>query len=1086
MHRLTPFALLALLVPLIVGPGCTTAKKEVRDPPYVEQLRVRITKVRHALMETRRTISLSQGAPYLPELYVRLAELTSEEAKYHYRVAYEREQRSTKALHVPQVRLLKEQAISTYRMVLRRFPKTPLAPRILFNIGHEYRELGEYEEMQKALDELGDKHPTHPLAGEARLVMGDYYFDKNELPKASEYYAKILAGEAGKVTGLALYKLAWVHVNEGDCKKALDAFERAIAAARTYSEKTQSSGKVSDQDIDVRREALVDLTYCYSRERKPDQAVDYVRKLAFNRDAYIAALEKLAARYSIMNQSVGAMEVGRELLSLAPDTEDRLDDGRMLYGALKRSRRFHEIGDDIRLLTRVAIRGAHRPGRSAESRDRLLEEFEAYARDLATRAQKRALRKRSTRAFKNQVARAYTAYLDAFPHTEHRPEMLLNLADMQAELGRPLTAGRRYIEAATGIQEPAEQADALYDAVVQLQTSLEKASEQTHVQRVVARSGLRRAGTELLGHETTPDRARKVKFAIAKTLYDEGRHREAIDLLNAVAYEYPGTVEARASVHMVLDSFNTINDFEGLMAAGHRFLAEGSPADAALQGEIKPIVVAAEQRRLDELSLKAAGDEGGGLVELEKFAARYEGTDLGERALLNTFVAARAAGDSDALYRLGDELGQKYAKSEQLPGVLSTLARTAAARYEYDKSIEFFRKAADANPQDKVQLMTAAGALKEELADLRAAEAYYEEALKAADGPAREGPASALAILLEKKGDAKEIVDRLSKLGADAGPEVLARLGLAQLALGKVDEAEGSLAGVLDATSGASGEAIARAHYGMAEVLNAALVSYEPAGDVMGIQEFIALVEVTEQSYLNAARQGSPVYTAVALSRYAHMARTTSERFSRMTIPEGLSAEDVAQVKGAFESRSKEMSAQADQAVAACAEQAWAGHVFNVAIRWCLSGDLPKTPTVPSEPLVERTAPQIPGLEELRLTLSRNPEDLDALRELGTRLLDGGDPHAARLVFAKAAASGGGPLETNLLGIASWMTGDRTGALEAFAQAAEGGLEAGRQNIAMGLRKLGLADAATKALEKYPEGDGGGRLLPGAGGGGAL
>lgn len=1086
MHRLIP---LGLCVIVGGGVGCATLQTEVRDPPYVEQLRVRITKVRHAIAETRRTISQSQGAPYLPELYVRLAELLSEEAKYHYRVAYEREQRSTKALHVPQVRLLKEQSITTYRMVLRRFPNTPLGPRILFNIGHEQRELGDYEDMIKTLDDLTVKYPNNSLRHEAMLVLGDYYFDKNELGKSEKYYAGIVNGEMNRVSGLALYKLAWVRVNQGDCKNALLDFERAIDTGRIWAEKEriareENKEAVAGQDIDVRREALIDLTYCYSRRRKPGRAVQYIRKYAYNRGAYIAALERLASRYGVMNQAIGAIGVGRELLRLAPDNPDRLDDARMLYGAVKRAKQYDHVGDDIRLISMAAIRDAHRPGATAQSREKVLEEFEVYARDLAIRAQKRVRKKRLGPAFKNQVAKGYVALLDAYPEAENRHEMILNLADVQMKLNRYLSAGRRYLEGAALVPEDKVQdrKDALYDSVVALQTFLSKPEDLTHVQRVVARSGIRLAGRRLLKFDLDAERSRQVKFAIAKTLYDEGRYRSAIDQLTAIAYEYPDSEESRASVHMVLDSFRTINDYNGLMDAGHRFLADNSPANAKLKGEIKPIVNAAEQRRLDELSLEAAGDEGrGGLDELESFAERYAGTDLGERALLNAFVAARAAGDSERLYRLGDELEQKYPKSEQLAGILSTLARVATARFEFDRSIDFFYRAAKANPAERVTLLVAAGGLMEELADLEGARKAYEEALRGAKEGARAAPAGAIAALLEKEGKARKTAARLSKLADDGDPEVLARLGLAQILLGDPDSGEMSLANVL-ASSG-SAQSQARAHYGMAEVLNAALEGYVPANDFEAIQEYIALVEVTEQSYLNAARQGDGMMTAASLGRLANMAVHSAARFEKLRV-DGLSAEETKQLAQAFQQRADELRAEAVQALAACSDQAWVGSVFNPAVRACLGNTPPKTSELPFDVLKPRKKIDVTGeaAETLRSRVSRNPEDLDGLRDLGSLFLDAGDAHSARLIFARATQTGGGPLELNLLGIASWDAGDVAGALEAFGQAAEGGLEAGRQNLAYGLETLGLGEAAGLVMEKFEKGSEGGRLVNGAGG----
>ncbi|RMG20130.1 MAG: hypothetical protein D6729_03520 [Deltaproteobacteria bacterium] len=1073
---------------LVVAGACSHAVKEVRDPPYVEQLRVRITKVRHAIDETRRTIAKSQGAPYLPELYTRLAELLSEEAKYHYQVAYEREQRSTKSLHVPQVRLLKEQAIGTYRLVLKRFPDTPLAPRILFNIGHEHRELGNFEEMEKTLLELVEKYPDSPLRDEALLVLGDYYFDKQKLDQSEAYYRKILSGKPGRVTGLAFYKLAWVRVNKGDCKQALDAFEKAILASRAYlqaaekhSDVAEAGQSASGQDIDVRREALVDLTYCYTRERKPEDAVRYVRSLSSSRAAYIAALEKLASRYGIMNQPLGAILVARELLRLAPDSPDRLDDARMLYAALKRSKNYSRVGDDVALIVEAGLRQAHNPQTNPESRAQILEEFEKYGRDLATRAQARAMKRRS-RGLARQVAKAYVAYLAGFPDTEARADVLLNLADVLARAGDDFNAGRRYLEAAPLVKDEKERQNAYYDAVVHLQRALD-AKLDTQVERVVARAGLRRAGTKMLEFEAKPDRVRKVKFSIARTYYEEGRYREAIDRLTAIAYEYPGTDESNAAVHLVLDSYRTINDYEGLMAAGHRFLAADSPISGKVKSEIKPIVVAAEQLRLDELSLKAAGEEGGGISELEAFAVRYEGTELGERALLNAFVAARAAGESEKLYEIGNKLLEKYPKSEQLAGILATLARTATARFEFDRAIEFFRKAAEVNPGERVALLTAAGALKEELADVEGAKALYREALRGAEGAARAQAAAALASLLERTADPDTVLAELRPLASDGNPEVLARIGLAYVRKGRFDEAETAFSSVLDAASGASVEAQARAHYGMAEVLNHALEEYQPPPDLTAIQEFVALIEVAEQSYLNAARQGSPLFTAAALVRLAQMSKKAAARLAKVELPSDLSAAEKKQVRDAFAARVKQLEQQATDALGACAGQAWSRGVFNPVVRACLSGRLPEGDPVRFDRLrPRRAATSDAGLKELRARLSKNPEDADSLRALGIWFLENGDPHAARLVFARVQEVGGAAADVNLLGIASYEAGDVTGALEAFAQAAEGGVEAARQNLAYVLAQEGLGEAAKLALQKLPEGTESGRLLPGAGG----
>ncbi len=94
-------------------------------------------------------------------------------------------------------------------------------------------------------------------------------------------------------------------------------------------------------------------TYCYAQERKPDKAVKYLKGLAHTREAYVAALSKLANRYALIEQPRGAAEVSRELLRLAPDEEDRLDDARLLHTAVTRMKDFSQVRPCSLIVSRV-------------------------------------------------------------------------------------------------------------------------------------------------------------------------------------------------------------------------------------------------------------------------------------------------------------------------------------------------------------------------------------------------------------------------------------------------------------------------------------------------------------------------------------------------------------------------------------------------------------------------------------------------------------------------------------------------------------------------------------------------------------
>lgn len=1078
----------ALIFVLTLTSACASKPQEVRDTPTVEVIRLNITKVRNAIEETRATIAVSRGAPYLPEFYVRLAELLSEEAKYHYQLAFERENRSTRALHVPQVRLLKEDAIGTYELVLSRFPDSPLIPRVLFNIGHEHRELGNFDEMRKVLDRLVDNYPDSPLRGDALLVLGDYHFDRNELDPAQGYYERIASAPIAPVSGLGHYKLAWVWVNKGECRPALDQFERAIERSNEWQslrskieeQKLQedfiSNPGMSQQDIDVRREALVDLSYCYSRRRKAEDSVDYLRKMAYNRSTYVAALYRLANRYRTMDQFTGAMLTTRELLRLGQADIDRLDDARTLYTAVKRLKDYRQAGSDAELIARALTQHYTRADIDEDHRKRLHDEFEVYVRDLATTAQKRMNDERRKSGSPDAVARAYEVYADTFKDSPQRSLMLLNWADVLGGAERDLEAGLVSMEAADIVESDNERRDALYDALVYFQESLSNESDRDRFERVTARSALRRAGGTLLTYTLSKDREKRVKFAIAQAYYDEGLFTEAIDKLTAVAYEFPESEESDAAIKLALDSYRTLNDYDGLMYASRRFMSESSPASGGLKTEIKDILAAAEQRKLDELSLNAAGDEGGDLTPLLAFAEKNEGTELGERALINAFVAARAIGDTDTMYTLADSLAKSYPKSEQLPGIYTSLAQTAVARFDYDTATRFLRRAADVNPAQRTQLLVAAAELNEQLGNADQARSLFQTAIDTSSGQAKIDALSKMAQLVERSQNARKIIQELEPFEDLGEPETMARLGLARVEAGDAMRAEGNLQLVLN-TEVASAEAQARAHYGMAEVMLATLRDYPTPEEIELIEEFVLLIEVTQQSYLNAARQGSLDYTAAALGRLAFAMGYCADRLEKIPLPSTLSAAQKEQVRAALQARAQVFRDTATEALEQCGNLAWSNANFTPVVRQCLQGKTHGSTLVPYDAIRSRQGKGPDGLDDLRGELSRNPEDIDRLSELATRFLEGGDPHSARLVLARAVQVGGGPDEQNLLGVASYAVGDIPGAFEAFSKAAEGGLEAGRKNLATLFQKAGLAKEAGEVNNRYQEGRPGGRLI---------
>lgn len=1056
-----------------------------RDASEVELLRVRIAKARHAIEETRNAIARSAGSPIEPELYARLGELLSEEARYHYRLSAARSPEARpEALHVPQVRLLKARAIGTFNLILERFPEADLVDRVLFNLAFEHRELNEPDEMRNVLERLLRDFPNSSYRAQAAIVLADHYQENDDSTRARRVYESITAGDAiSRVAALAHYRLAWIHVNSDDCNRALRSFTSAIetnqaALAQIARVEAGEEDEVAGNDtsalpvgeaVDVSRSAITDMVYCYTTERRPGRALEDFRELAADRPTFVAALRKLARRYSLMDNADAALPILRELLSLADASRDRIDDTRQLHTALRRAEDWDEIGRDIELMLNPLDRYRGRLGVTVESRQRMLAEFEVYARDLLTRAQGALedVRERDKPARAASVARGYARYLETFNEIEAASEMLLNYADVLATSGRPFDAGQVLLEAAARLEGDSAR-DALYDAVGRFQAALStRDDEDSWGDRDILPAALRSAAAQVLRFELSEEQQRQVRFALAQSYYDEGDHRAAIDHLTALAYEFPNTNEARAAARLVLDSYNTLDDPFGLLSAGRRFLADNTPVPS-MRAEIEPLVAAAEQRTIDSVSLEAAGDDGGDMSRLVDLAEQHRGTELGERALMNAFLAARAAGDTTQMYELGETIAQQYPNSEQLSGMLSTLGQTAVGRFEIERALTFLQRAAESGHESSGVLRVAAGRLLEGVGRDSEAATAYRAAMNGEGG--NNEAADALAKLLERQGDAAGL---LSTFGMAEGrsSDVQARVALALVQNGQTAEAEGLFQNVI--ALGGSVGALARAHYGMGELLSKALDQFPALNDPMVIEEFLAVVELAQASYIESVRQGEGVYGAAALGRLA----TLAERGATMLAGADVSGVDASvreAVRQGIQGRVQFLRQTATEAMRACTSRAWEGHFFTPVIRECLAGRRPSRVIPEFDSLEPHRASGSAGgdLDELRQRVAQNPEDLESLRELAAALLAAGDGHAARLILLAVAEHGGTPEDLNALGEAHASVGDHSEALRAFARSAAGGHAPAIENLKAKLRELGLGSAAGEVDQHFGAGAG--------------
>jgi len=226
---------------------------------YLRKLAEDKKKVELAILNTKRLIDRSRNKPYLPELYLRLAELYVEQSRLAYFMRKSERPKEKSVFDQLESNTLKNQALEIYQRILDGFPEYEDRDKVHFFMAHEYRELNQLDEMVKHYREIIKKYPKSPYVPEAYLLLGDHFIQKQDLDTAKKHYLSVLDHPESPAIAIARYKLAWCHINRAEFKEAIERFEQAVQVADVDKKIDIDTYK----RVDIRFESLIDSAYCY-------------------------------------------------------------------------------------------------------------------------------------------------------------------------------------------------------------------------------------------------------------------------------------------------------------------------------------------------------------------------------------------------------------------------------------------------------------------------------------------------------------------------------------------------------------------------------------------------------------------------------------------------------------------------------------------------------------------------------------------------------------------------------------------------------------------------------------------------------
>ncbi|MGH1468922.1 MAG: tetratricopeptide repeat protein [Bdellovibrionales bacterium] len=275
-----------------------------------------------ALGHLKTLIKKYRGTSMEPELKFRLAELYMNRAKSARFIEQMVADDEGVASFLPsKIKSLKErkmveEAIAEYTGIEKRFPKYKAVDEVIFNKAFAQLQIDQEKQAEQSFIKLLRTQKRSRLRPDAFLAVGEINFKRRNFRKALAYFNRVKKYKTARVYPYALYKGSWCYHNLDGYEQAMSELENVIY----FGAKVEKEGR--DQRMDLRVEALTDMSLFYSSIRPAKDAVSYFRELSGTKDP-LPALRKLARIYEKHGKDVKQEIVLTDLIKAFPGSIKR-------------------------------------------------------------------------------------------------------------------------------------------------------------------------------------------------------------------------------------------------------------------------------------------------------------------------------------------------------------------------------------------------------------------------------------------------------------------------------------------------------------------------------------------------------------------------------------------------------------------------------------------------------------------------------------------------------------------------------------------------------------------------------------------
>ncbi len=787
-------------------------------------------------------------------------------------------------------------AVEIYEKLQAKFPHFRNIDVVIFNNAYAHLQLNEAKVSESLFNKLIKEYDNSPLVPDALLSLGEIKYSQRNFTVALEYFKKLRDYPEARVYPYGLYKAAWSYYNLQNAMLAMRQLEEVVKFGR------EATLRKNDAKLDLRKEALNDMTIFFGEVMVSGKAVDYFRDQSKELDAspYILHLVELYKRH---DRLADVEIILKDFLAKMPDSPMIASAHDELIWNYEQMRNRPKVVAQLNLLYQQCQKTLSTPvkDKPQPARTECLDKIAETTKKLAGKWHVIWRKQNSSVELGDSTERAYQLYLQtADPKDKDIQTAQYAYAELLFQRNKFREASEQY--AAVEQYHPVKKVshDADYAAILSLEKATANKWNDVDEKRFLELS------TIYLTNHPDGQFVLELKFKRAYIAYEKGRYDEAAPAFRDIGWNYPANEKVLKSQDLYLDILNIKKDYRNLREAA-QLLMQKPGNEVARQAAVEKVYREAYFAEIQ--SMEEKGDLAGAVVAYKKFGTEIKDSELASKAWWNASQLEFKMGDAQAGANTCFQMHKLYPNSTNGKDCLMRAAQTfeAMGRLEWASRVLLNLALVDEPNQAKWQEL-AADFLALSGAKERARTMYLKMS---------EGQKGEKALLFLEKAQA------LAKESGDTQAYQAARTKILTLGIDPqaseviVEQAEdkfnsGDLTGSFNlskkiiAKESLPKNLLARARFIQARVLDDEYRKQSVKARVDRIARVLALktekLEKAQKAYQSTIHYGDTETTVKALRKLSDAYLHYALAVRTMQLPEDASAQDKQSFKGEIDS----------------------------------------------------------------------------------------------------------------------------------------------------------------------------------------